>query len=218
MFKIYEGKTPSIAHNDYMEADIQKHRYSDIKQLVSQAREGSTDASRELLSRLQPLILSVIRRHNTGSDREDLLQEAALAILEGIRDYDEAKGIPFLAYIKVKLNFHIYNICRRERKREYHTASGNASGSSDEADLLTLLPDEREDTPAYILKAEQSTAIREALSALDPRHRQVIILYYFNRISLKDIAIKLGISYKTAQRYKARAEKQLSVLLSQQQA
>ena len=37
------------------------------------------------------------------------------SLLEGIRNYDVGRAVPFLAYIKNKLNFDIYNLCRKER-------------------------------------------------------------------------------------------------------
>ncbi|MGI5927959.1 MAG: sigma factor-like helix-turn-helix DNA-binding protein [Thermacetogeniaceae bacterium] len=40
-----------------------------------------------------------------------------------------------------------------------------------------------------------------------------MVLHYFKNITLKDIAKEMDISYKTAQRYKARGLKRLAGLL-----
>ncbi|HHY83802.1 MAG TPA: sigma-70 family RNA polymerase sigma factor [Clostridiales bacterium] len=216
MFQKYERNAHAAKQTDSMQTDIRERNRIEIVRLVNQAKNGSHHALEKLIARLQPLIYSTIRRHAAGPDWEDLLQEAALVILEGIRDYNETTGIPFLAYIKIKLNFHIYNLCRRQRKKEFYNNSFyNISPESNEVDPMDLIVDETNDTLGYVLKREQAAAVKEALESLDLKHRQVIILYHFKKLSLREIAKKLGVSYRTAQRYKAKAEERMAGLLGE---
>lgn len=182
-----------------------------INELVQQARAGSREASEELLARFKPLMIATIKRHHTGSDWEDLLQAAALSILEGIQAYDAQKGIPFPAYIKTKLNFDIYNLCRKNR----NILSYQLSINNEEQDPLSWLADDTIDIQQQILRKEQTTALHTALAELQPKHRELIVLHFFKNITLKEIAEEMGISYKTAQRYKARGLKRLAELLTQ---
>jgi RNA polymerase sigma factor (sigma-70 family) len=183
----------------------------EINNLVQQAKAGSSEAAEQLLSRFKPLIYATIKRHHTGSEWEDMLQSAALFLLEGIKDYDAQTGIPFLAYIKTKLNFDIYNLCRRQRNiMSYHLTIGK-----DDPDPLSGLVDESADIQLQVLRNEQINALHEALSELQPRHREVIVLYFFKNLTLKEIAKRMGISYKTAQRYKARGMERLAGLLGE---
>ncbi len=183
-----------------------------INNLVQQSKAGSLEASEELLSRLKPLILATIKRNyfGTGPNWEDLFQEASLSILEGARDYDEQRGIPFLAYIKTKLKFDIYNLCRSERTLGSRILDYN----KDDQDPLDFVVDETANPQEDLLTNEQTCAVEDALNILEPKHQEVIKLFFYQNISLKDIAVRMGISYKTAQRYKARALDTLAEFLN----
>ncbi len=182
-----------------------------INYLVQQIKAGNVEASGELLSRLKPLILATIKRNyfGNGPNWEDLFQEASLSVLEGVRNYDEQRGIPFLAYIKTKLKFDIYNLCRSERT----LGSRMVDYDKGDQDPLDSVVDVTANPQEDMLTNEKTSTIAEALNLLNPKHREVIELFFFQNISLKDIAIKLGVSYKTAQRYKARALQTLAKLL-----
>jgi RNA polymerase sigma factor (sigma-70 family) len=186
----------------------QNDKNSVINKLVNQAKEGSRDAAEELISRFKPLIISTIKRHHTGPGWEDMLQSASLSILEGIKAYDAQKGIPFPAYIKTKLNFDIYNLCRKNRNILSYQLT-----IVDEQDPLNWLEDETIDIQQHILRKEQITSLHSALAELQPKQREVIVMHFFNNITLKEIAKEMNISYKTAQRYKARGMKRLAELL-----
>ncbi len=187
---------------------------SKINDLVRQAKTGSPEASEELLSRLKPLIYACIKRNFFGNvpSWEDLVQEASLSILEGVRDYNEQRGIPFLAYIKTKLKFDIHNICRSERTHGSHIAAVDKEGHNP----LELVIDDSANPQEDLLKGEQSSIIEDALNELEAKHREVIKLYCYQKLTLKDTARKMGISYKTAQRYKAKAVEQLNGLLGEE--
>jgi RNA polymerase sporulation-specific sigma factor len=176
------------------------------KDLVREAKGGSPKAQLELLDHLKPLLYSTIKRYAWGLDKEEMLQEASLCLLEGIQEYDESKGIPFLAYIKVRLKFYIYNQSRKQRVTYSLNTSANASLDGDESqDFLDLVVDDRLDLVDSILHSEQKASVHAALNQLEPRLRQVILLHYFNRTSLKEIAKQQGVSYKTILRWKDKA-------------
>ena len=176
------------------------------KHLLEDAKTGNQPAQQELLDRLKPLLYATVKRYAWGLDKEEMLQEASLCVLEGIQDYDQSKGIPFLAYIKTKLKFHVYNQSRKQRVIYSLNSSANRSDDGEDSqDFLDLLIDERVDLLGDILLSEQNVAIEAALDQLDPRQRQVILLHYFNGTSFKDIAKQQGVSYKTILRLKDKA-------------
>ncbi len=182
-----------------------------FKALVIGAKSGSEEARLQLLQRLKPLMLSAVNRCGLSLDREDLLQEAALAVLEGIQEYDEARQVPFLLYIKQKVYFHVFNLARKYRPAE----SLNVPSDSDEGtEYMDLVADGSDLAEEYLAK-EQSAALREALRSLEPRQRRVIELYYFQRKTMKQIAGALNVSTKTVQRIRKRALEILSGLLDQ---
>ena len=180
-----------------------------ISDLLKEAGSGNKQAAEELLLRFKPLILSTIKRHYTGTDWEDMLQSATLSFLEGIKEYDAEKGIPFPAYIKTKLNFDIYNICRKNRNIIFY----QLVISNEEQNLLERLEDETVDIQQDYLRKEESAALHKALNKLHPKQRKVIVLHFFENLTLKEIAKEMNISYKTAQRYKAKGMTKLADLL-----
>ncbi len=182
-----------------------------FRALVIGAKSGSEEAKLQLLERLKPLMVSAVNRCGFGHDREDLLQEAALAVLGGIQEYDEARQVPFLLYIKQKVYFHILNLSRKHRPAE----SLNAPSDSEEGtEYMDLLPDGSDPAQDFLAK-EQSKALYEALRSLEPRQRQVIESYYFQRKTMKQIAKAMNVSTKTVQRIRRRALEILSNLLGQ---
>ena len=187
----------------------QNEKIKAINELVNKAKEGSKEAAEELLSRFKPLIFATIKRHYTGSDWEDMLQSAKLSLLEGIKAYDAQKGIPFPAYIKNKLNFDIYNLCRKNR----NILSYQITVNNEEQDPLNWLEDERIDIQKQLIRKEEITSLHTALTKLEHKHREVIVLHFFKNVTLKEIAKEMNISYKTAQRYKARGLERLAELL-----
>lgn len=177
--------------------------------LVIGAKSGSEEAKIQLLERLKPLMLSAVNRYGFGHDREDLLQEAVVAVLEGIQEYDEAKQVPFLLYIKQKVYFRIFNLSRKYRPAESLNMPSDSEEGSEFMDLLS----EDSDPARVLLAKEQSTALREALNSLEPRQRQVIELYFYQRKTIKHIARIMNVSTKTVQRIRKRAIEILSNLL-----
>jgi RNA polymerase sporulation-specific sigma factor len=173
-----------------------------FKDLVIKAKAGCQASQMEIMDRLKPLLFSVVKRYAWALDREEMLQEARLAVLEGIREFDEARGIPFLAFIKRKLMFHVYN---KARKQRISYSLNTSAGEEETQDFLDLLPDESADPLGDILHKECTSAVQSALDQLDPRQKQVILLHFFQGTSLKSIAEQQSLSYKTILRLKDKA-------------
>ena len=181
-----------------------------LKDLVEEAKAGSQDAQTELLDRLKPLLLYTLKRYAWGMDWKEMLQEANLAVLEGIREYNEDTGVPFLAYLKTKLAFHIYNQSRKQRVMySLNTSADEETGQ----ELLDRIADETANPLGDVLRKEHKMAVRSALNRLDPPLRQVILLHYYRGMSLKSIAKAQGVCYKTVLRRKDKALEKLSEIL-----
>jgi len=180
-----------------------------LKNLVEDARDGSPTVQMELLDRLKPLLLFTLKRYAWGMDWEEMMQEASLEVLEAVRDYKESTGVPFLAYLKHRLAFHIYNQSRKQRV----IWSRNIATEEDGQDPLDRIADESADPPGDLLQREQKTAVRSAVDQLDPVQKQIILLHYYQGKSLKSIARDQGVCYKTVLRRRDKALKSLAALL-----
>lgn len=112
------------------------------------------------------------------ADAEDLVSETFLKVYEKFDTFDESRS---------SLSTWIYTITRNTvidyfRKHRIH------------AELSESLPDEAcvEDE---IFREEALKLLAQALKRLDRRSRDLIILRYDKKLSLKDIAVRLDISY-----------------------
>ncbi len=70
---------------------------------------------------------------------------------------------------------------------------------------MNILESEEEGPMENILRLEDKSEIKKALSKLTDRQREVIIAYYIEGLSINDIAKRLGITYRTVVNTKTRA-------------
>lgn len=174
-------------------------------ELIKLAKEGNKESTKDIINRLQPLIISSIRKYyNNGKEYEDLIQEGNLMILESIKSYNPNKGVPFLGYIKLNLKFLYLN----KHKRKIHLSLNETIGDG-EQEIIDILISDSKQALDIILENEMNFKLKEALEKLTERQRKIIILYYVKNISMEEISTNLDISYRTVVNTKTRALKNL---------
>lgn len=177
--------------------------------LVEEARKGSKEAMEEIINKLQPLIISSIRRYyNNVKEFEELIQEGNLMILESLKDYDFDKGVHFLGYIKSNLKYLYLN----KHKRKIHLSLNEPLGDG-ELEMIDFLVSDAQPVLDILLEDEINLKLKEALEKLTERQREIIILYYVKNMSMDDIGNKLGISYRTVVNIKTKALENLRKLM-----
>ena len=172
-----------------------------VDKLLEKAREGDKGSTEEIINRLQPLIISSIRKYyNKPNEYEDLVQDGNLKILECIRDYEPSKGVHFLGYVKTMLRYLYLD----KHKHKYHLSLNEVVGDG-EVELMDLLVSDDKEPLAQILDREDKKKLLEALNTLTERQKEIVILYYFENMKIEDIAAKLEVSYRTVVNTKTRA-------------
>ena len=63
------------------------------------------------------------------------------------------------------------------------------------------------------VRREESSCLKQALLSLDLRKREILILNYFENITLKEAAVIMGISYENARILSMRAKRELSRII-----
>lgn len=165
--------------------------YKEIEGLLLLSKKGDKKAKETLLLKLNPLIISSIRRYYNRIDQyDDLIQEGYETILQAIENYDPNRGVKFLGYIKTMLKYRYL-----EKHREKQFLSLNEP--LDEGEFIDFLEGDEEDPIDIVIKKEETNILLESLNCLTERQRQVMVDYYINRLSIGEIADKLGISYRT---------------------
>ncbi|WP_422486398.1 sigma-70 family RNA polymerase sigma factor [Gudongella sp. DL1XJH-153] len=171
-----------------------------IQEIYLDALSGREEFLEELLMRLQPLIISSIRKYyNRKDEMDDLLQEGRLMILQSMEEYREDYSVPFLGYIKSRLKY-LYLGKNRIRKE----LSLNVPVGEEGEEYIELLKDDFLTEEDYVKREEQSTVLNMVWN-LPGRERQVVEGYYMENLSIGDIAKRNGITYRTVINTKRRA-------------
>lgn len=167
--------------------------YREIERFVFLSKKGDEKAKKELLERLRPLIISSIRRYyNNYLYYDDLVQEGYEEILQCIENYDPSKGAKFLGYVKISLKFHYLN----KHRKKVHLSLNEPIGDGEE-EIIDLLKGDEIEALDFIINKEEKEFLLKGLNSLTKRQREVVIYYYIDGKSMKEIGEILGISYRT---------------------
>lgn len=167
---------------------MKRKNEDELAVLVKNAANGNEEAKIELLESLSPLIKASIKRYcPVWSVYEDLYQDGIAIILECIEFYNEGKG-EFLAFVNSHLKYYYL-----ETMKYTAAANGNVSVTDENKDIVDLIADDftLEDD---LLFQESVNQLKKSLLSLTERQLEVIMLYYYFKLSHDDIARRLNIS------------------------
>ncbi len=163
-------------------------------ELVEASRRGELDAFGELVARYQNVVCAV--SYSSTGDRalsEDVAQEtfvAAWGTLDRVRD---GSLRPWLCAIARNLGRKARRRTRREEPIE--VAEQIAQGA----------------TPFdQIARADSERIVRDALSRLPAKYREVLVLYYCENQSIRDVAQALGIGESAVMQRLSRGRRYLA--------
>jgi RNA polymerase sigma-70 factor (ECF subfamily) len=106
---------------------------------------------------------------------------------------------------------------KRKRRRAELSFEGILDQEDDKTRGEQIQEDERDKGPlAAVLKAEVSSEIQSALQCLDLKYRTVVLLYYYNELSTKEIAKVTGTMEGTVKSRLFKARKLLKDLLKEE--
>ena len=134
-----------------------------------------------------------------------MYQDACVILLEAVRDFDEERKVPFLAFAKSRIYYGIYNLTR---KTTYEVSIDEPLWEEGQA-LLDQLEDTGQVVEERVARLEVIKNLKQAMEGLTQKQREVIYDHYFCGKKLKDIAIDRGVHYKTVLGLKNRAIKEL---------
>ena len=140
--------------------------------------------------KLQPLVRKFTREtHLAGLDQDDIRQECFLQLQKALENFKQEMGVSFAYYYKVVLCGWRANENRKNRGREV---------AYDEEQFF-FQEDERVDIENDIERTMLIEQIKRETARLSEADRWIIVAYYFENKRLSDIALELGISYKTVE-------------------
>ena len=93
---------------------------SDSDKLAELARQGDGDAFAQLFLCMMPVIGSKVSRlaPNLFGERDDLIQEGAIGLMDAVTHFDSASGTPFQAYASVCIEHRILSALRAQSRQK----------------------------------------------------------------------------------------------------
>lgn len=137
--------------------------------LVCGVRAGDRTAFSELLDVYRPLILSQVARFSfADAEREEMVQDASLALYRAALRYRGGEGVTFGAYARVCVAHALVSACRKLRTVDVVSLE----------EIMPYLEAEGDDPAGRLIMAEETGDLyRAALSCLSEYELRIFLLY-----------------------------------------
>jgi RNA polymerase sigma-70 factor (ECF subfamily) len=171
--------------------------------LVQQAQAGQTEAFSVLVDRYRQKVFQTCMGflHNTD-DAEDLTQEIFVKAWNALNSFDGRAAFSTWLY-RIAVNKAI-NQTRRNMLRSF-------TGINDEVTESGYSDDDAE---SKLMRSEQREQIKGAVNRLKTKQKKAFVLFYYQELSLMEVAAVLEMSPKATESLIFRARKKLQSLLS----
>jgi RNA polymerase sigma-70 factor (ECF subfamily) len=195
-------------------------------ELLDQARGGDCGALAELFQRhrgrLEQMVrLRLDRRLQGRLDPADVLQEAYLDVARRFKEYAADPALPFFLWLRLLTGQRLTDLHRqnlgaqmRDAGREVSLHRGGAPPASS-ASLAELLLGRLTSASRAAIRAETQRRVQDALNAMDPIDREVLVLRHFEVLSNEETAVVLGLKPSAASNRHLRALKRLKEIMAQ---
>ncbi|RDI44069.1 RNA polymerase sigma-27/28 (RpsK/SigK) subunit [Falsibacillus pallidus] len=149
---------------------------------------------------------------NTGEDAEDLISIGTIGLIKAIESYSEGKGTKLATYaarcIENEILMHLRALKKTKKDVSLHDPIGQDK-EGNEISLIDVLKSESEDVIDTIQLSMELEKVKEYISVLDDREKEVIIgrfgLDLKKEKTQREIAKELGISRSYVSRIEKRA-------------
>jgi RNA polymerase sigma-70 factor (ECF subfamily) len=188
------GRASAVSHDGDVSEDLR---------LAQSIARGDTDAFdvfyRRYVDRLYRMIYYQLGAQQ--ADAEDVLQETMVAAVRALPDF---RGQSLLFTWLCGIAQH--KIADHRRRR-------GPAGEKVTVPLQDDDPPSSVATEGYVQNLETRLAVRQALDTLPSGHRQVLLLKYVQGLSVDEIAVATGRSFKSVESLLSRARESLRLAL-----
>jgi RNA polymerase sigma-70 factor (ECF subfamily) len=196
------------------------------KALLERALHGDCGALAELFEqhrgRLEQLVRVRLDRRLQGRlDPADVIQDTYLDVARRFKEYAADPALPFFLWLRLLAGQRLIDLHRqhlgakmRDAGRELSLGRGNVPGASSES-LAELLVGRLTTASQAAIRAETQGRVQEALDAMDPIDREVLVLRHFEMLSNEETAQVLGLKPSAASNRHMRALKRLKEIMAQ---
>ncbi|MBO4865871.1 MAG: sigma-70 family RNA polymerase sigma factor [Ruminococcus sp.] len=177
---------------------------TDLINIVNDAKNGDRKAFEKLYNEYYSnLYFFVLKNVKNKETAEDITHEAFLKSMEKIDTLDHPENYG------TWLHSIAYNKCTDHFRTESRNARFDTDEEKDYAiettamDMTVMLPED------YAVNKERKKEIAALIDGLKPEMRSALILYYYNDMSVSDVAKSLGMNENTAKQKLFQARKKL---------
>lgn len=162
----------------------------EIKELAQKAKENDSRAWTELFTKTKDMVyFTALKICGNKENAEDIVQETYIKAMQNISSLSAPEAfVTWLRTIAV-------NTTRNHLAKHNPTVFG-----SDESDELLINAPETEENflpEAYASKRETARIIMRIIDSLPEKQRVTVMLYYYNEMSVADIAKMMDVSENT---------------------
>jgi RNA polymerase sigma-70 factor (ECF subfamily) len=164
-----------------------EHARDEVFQLISRTRNSDDAAAKELVERLYPVVIKIVRNHLPRREsEEDLAQEIFLKIFAKLQQY--RADMPFEHWVsRISVNTCIDHLRKQRNRPEYRWADFSA----DQQAILDNLKENAGEPPQQSLE-ESRDLLNRLLLSLKPAERLVVQWLYLEEKSVAEICDLTG--------------------------
>lgn len=157
--------------------------------LLQRARSGDAAALEALLERHQAQVYRFgLKMCRDPEDAKDVLQDTLLAMARGVRDFRGASSISTWLYTIAR------SYCIKKRRKSKYAPTQERSLDTSADDTSSPLVDPEKDPEEALAGREVEHALEEAIAALEPMYREVLLLRDVEGLTAPEVAEVLGVN------------------------
>jgi RNA polymerase sigma-70 factor (ECF subfamily) len=198
---------------------------SEEEGLLRRAGAGDEEAVGELFARHRPRLQKMLgvrldRRLHRRLDPSDVLQDVYLEMVRRIPEYMGGASVPFYVWLRSLAGQRLMDLHRRHLGAQMRAVDLEVSlhrGALPQASSLSLaqqLVGHLTSPTKAAARAELQVRLQEALNAMEPIDREIIVLRHFEELSNVEAADVLGIQKSAASKRYLRAVRRLREVLA----
>lgn len=178
--------------------------------------EDDLSSRAHLIESYQPLAFKLVMKMNPRSSQVmDLIQEAAVGLIEAVERYDPNKGIGFATYASFRIRGQIINYLQRVEQNLVSLDSSYASLEEENISLLNQLSEVNTlDEDASLEKISWLEPLKSALKRLPEKEGKILEAIFLEDKELPKVAKELNISIPHVYRLQKRGLRRVRGMLS----
>ena len=157
--------------------------------LLARARAGDREALEALLAQHQPQIYRFgLKMCRDPEDAKDVLQDTLFAMARGVHDFRGASSVSTWLYTIAR------RFCIKKRRRSKFAPARERSLDSDAGLEASQLADPAKAPDEALAGQQVEMALEQAIGALEPIYREVLLLRDVEGLTAPEVAEVLGVS------------------------